>query len=228
MFYGVIHEDYEIIYEINFKEAISSIKNKIKKAIIALIDKIDGFLDKCKDGKIKSALKGLLSKVRNLLTKSNKISNQQDAKDCHDEYVKYGEEFNKIRSHENKSGEFDFTTEIKDYIDNKDYISITNYMVNMIRQGDFSQAKILLKILKENKSKLPGLFTDSSFKDIPQDRIGTFDKNDKSTWTYENLIRLSSNLDYDSHYDYYFSEELINLCIEVGKYYRTKEGLKIG
>ena len=100
MFYGVLQEEYiyedYILQEIDLKGAVKTVIKKIKNAILSLINKIDKFLDKCKDSKVKSIMKSLLSKVKKLLGDTENIETEADAKKVKDEYQKYGEEFNKF------------------------------------------------------------------------------------------------------------------------------------
>ena len=95
MFYGVLQEDY-ILQEIDFKGAIDTVKKKVKNAILSFIRKIENFLSKGKDNKIKSALRSLLQKVRKLLGDTENIETEADAKKINKEIEKYREEYNKI------------------------------------------------------------------------------------------------------------------------------------
>jgi molecular chaperone GrpE (heat shock protein) len=84
MFYGIIQENYvyeDCLLEINLKDAISTIKKTIKNAILKLIDKIEGLLNKGKDNKIKQGLRSLLNKLKSLLTKSEKIETKEEAQE---------------------------------------------------------------------------------------------------------------------------------------------------
>jgi hypothetical protein len=100
MFYGIIYEDYVyedyILQEIDFKGAIDTVKKKVKNAILSFIRKIESFLSKGKDNKIKSALRSSLQKVRKLLGDTENIETEADAKKINKEIEKYREEYDKI------------------------------------------------------------------------------------------------------------------------------------
>lgn len=87
------YPDTVTLYEFNLKDTINNIKRSIKKAILSFIDKVDKFLDKCKDSKLKSWCKGILAKARKLLTKTDKITTQEEAKKVSDELNECNEEF---------------------------------------------------------------------------------------------------------------------------------------
>jgi hypothetical protein len=97
MFYGIIQEDYlyedYILQEIDFKQAISVVKLKIKNAILRFIDKVDAWLDKHKDSKIKSFIQSLLQGVRKLLVRCKDIETETDAKFVYKELDNYREQF---------------------------------------------------------------------------------------------------------------------------------------
>ena len=87
----------ELLEEFDLKGSIENIKKTLKRAIISLINKIDEFLDRCKDSKIKSICKNLLSKLRNLLTKSDHMSRMEEFEKAKKEVNEYGKEFENIR-----------------------------------------------------------------------------------------------------------------------------------
>jgi len=91
MFYGIIQEEY--LYEIDFKQAISVVKLKIKNAILRFIDRVDAWLDKHKDSKIKSFIQSLLQGVRKLLVRCKGIETETDAKFVYKELDNYREQF---------------------------------------------------------------------------------------------------------------------------------------
>jgi hypothetical protein len=73
-FYG----DVEPIEE-GVVDVLKGFVDKLRKAILALIDKIDGMLDNAKDGKLKTKLKDLLAKAKSLLNKTNSITSEEEA-----------------------------------------------------------------------------------------------------------------------------------------------------
>jgi hypothetical protein len=84
----------QIIYEFNFKEALSTLKNKIKQAILKFLDKLENWLKKGKDNKVKQFVLGLVQKTKKLLTKVDKANTQDKCKEVSDELNKYSKEFN--------------------------------------------------------------------------------------------------------------------------------------
>ena len=94
MFYGVIQEEY--LYEFNFKDTIANLKKKIKAAILAFINKIEGLLNKGKDNKIKQLLRSLLEKVKKLLGVTEKAENKEDLEEVTNELNDYRKEFEDI------------------------------------------------------------------------------------------------------------------------------------
>ena len=91
MFYGIVEECY--LYEFNFKEAKDILKQRIKNAILRFIDKIDAWLDKHKDSKIKSLIQSLLQKVRKLLVRCDGIETESDAKAVVKDLDEYSSQF---------------------------------------------------------------------------------------------------------------------------------------
>ena len=121
MFYGVIHEEYEyqycILAEFDLKGTLISIKDKIKNGILKLLDAIERFLDKCKDGKIKSALKAIISRLRKLLGDTEEIKNQRDAERIAKKYKNEKEAFERVTVR-TKTGTFSYG-HVKDYFKGK-------------------------------------------------------------------------------------------------------------
>ena len=91
MFYGVIEENY--LYEFNLKEAKNVLVQRIKRAVLSFIDKIDNWLNKHKDSKVKSIIQGILKKVRKLLVKCDNIETESDAKGVIKDFEEYKSEF---------------------------------------------------------------------------------------------------------------------------------------
>ena len=102
----------ELLEEFDLKSSIENIKKTLKRAIINLINKIDEFLDKCKDSKIKTTCKNLLSKLKNLLTKSDHMDRMEEFEKAKEEVNEYSKEFENIRLNNDN-----FQKAIKDQID---------------------------------------------------------------------------------------------------------------
>lgn len=66
-------------------DTFKSIIDSIKKAIVNLIDKINGWLDKHPDSKVAQGLKSILTKLKNLLTKADNIKSKEDAEEVKNE-----------------------------------------------------------------------------------------------------------------------------------------------
>lgn len=109
------YPDTLLVYEFNLSESIDIIKRKIKKAILSFIDKVNKFLDKCKDSKVKTICKNILSKVKNLLTKSDNIKDKKDVKEVSEELNQYNEEFKKY---------YEVSDEFKKDVENNDLLGI--------------------------------------------------------------------------------------------------------
>lgn len=125
MFYGVVQEEY--LYEIDFKQAISVVKYKIKNAILRFIDKIDAWLDNHKDSKIKSLIQSLLQNARKLLVRCKDIETESDAKFIAKELDEYIENFKE--STDIKLDHVDV------HLDEKDIDKIKQMIVNKIDYG---------------------------------------------------------------------------------------------
>jgi hypothetical protein len=140
MFYGIIQEDY--LYEFNFSEALDKLKQRIKNAILSLIDKIEFVLNKGKDNKIKQLLRSLLGKVKGLLTKADKIQNKDDAEKTADELIKCKDEFKNLNDVEYRN--------FKEIITKKDSrnarIMITDAL--LVNYPDFASTDSMYKIYK--------------------------------------------------------------------------------
>jgi methionyl-tRNA synthetase len=102
MFYGVLQEEY--LYEFDLKGTFEAIKKKVINAIIAFIEKVEGFLNKGKDNKVKQVLRSILSKAKDLLKKAKETKEEKEARK-HAEYLnKLKEEFNKVTEYEAAGG----------------------------------------------------------------------------------------------------------------------------
>lgn len=63
----------DVVLEFNVGDTIKNMIEKVKQAVVNLIDKIQAALAKCKDSKVKSAFSKILSKAKELLTRTNKV-----------------------------------------------------------------------------------------------------------------------------------------------------------
>ena len=151
MFYGVIQE--ECLQEIDLKGAIDTIKKKIKNAILSFIDKIDNFLDKCKDSKIKSALKTLLAKVKKLLGASDNISSQEDAKKVSDDLKDCKEEFEDISKDNSEDGSFRPSRLLEDALKGTDAYYIVGAVIGYINADPYFVTDDFRVALKYTLSK---------------------------------------------------------------------------
>ena len=104
MFYGVIHEEY-YLSEFNIKEGWNNIRNKIKHAILSFIKKIDGLVDKLKEGKFKSFLKTITTKLRKLLGDTEVAENKKDFDKVMDEFKDYQDQVKKAAEQMSKENE---------------------------------------------------------------------------------------------------------------------------
>lgn len=103
----------DIVLEFDIKETIRAMKYKIKQAIVRFIDRINGVLDKHPNSKLAMGLKNILSKAKNLLTKTDEADNDKDIQKVKEEfdnlkqeaedlkYSKVSEEFKKICKDDN-------------------------------------------------------------------------------------------------------------------------------
>ncbi len=78
-------ESVESLLEFSVKDTLDSIIDRIKKAIVKLIDKAKEALSKCKDSKLKTTIKGILDKAKKLLTKSDNITTEKQANEISEE-----------------------------------------------------------------------------------------------------------------------------------------------
>lgn len=119
----------EIVQE-GIVDTFKSIIESIKKGIVNLIDKINGWLDKHPDSKVAQGLKSILTKLKNLLTKADKIKSKKDAEEVKNEVDKNKEEAENLM--ENNYKYFYASEAINDAIKKKDLIGLKAIVVGII------------------------------------------------------------------------------------------------
>lgn len=112
----------DIIIEFNLKDSISNMIQKLKNALVRLIEKIQNFLSKQKDSNIKTTLNDLLLKAKDLLTRTKeKDEDGIDKKvfeEFRNEYENISLLFKMISAYDNFSSDL-YLSDIKDYIKGK-------------------------------------------------------------------------------------------------------------
>ena len=165
MFYGIIQEEYvyeDCLLEINLKDAISTIKNKIKNAILGLIDKIEGLLNKGKDNKLKQALRSLLNKVKSLLTKSEKIETKGEAQELTQEVNDAKKELDNIeRTYTDTLTTGEFKEWFKDNITSDDQAGLIIYRPNKKVDNTSKNTFKLISQFRVDKQEIHLIVADS-------------------------------------------------------------------
>ena len=73
-------------------------------AIIAFIEKVEGFLNKGKDNKVKQVLRSILSKAKDLLKKAKETKEEKEVRKHAENLNKLKEEYNKVTEYEAAGG----------------------------------------------------------------------------------------------------------------------------
>ena len=144
-----LDEALDYLNETNFtekiKESISTAIKNIKQTIINFISKIQKFLEKCKDSKVKSSINGILTKAKAALGDAEALEKLDEEKQEQQRNAvnKLAEDIKslvitfKIVSHPETFSETIHLGDIKNYIkpkldDNKNYIAFVGYEKNVI------------------------------------------------------------------------------------------------
>ena len=160
-----LDEALDFLNESNFtekiKESISTVIKKIKQAIINFISKIQKFLEKCKDSKVKSSINGILTKAKAALGDAEALEKLDEEKQEQQRNAvnKLAEEIKsltitfKIVSAPNSFSDPLYLNDIKSYISpklksNKNYIALLGYEKNVI---DKYQKLSKIDIIKNHK-----------------------------------------------------------------------------
>ena len=160
-----LDEALDYLNETNFtekiKESISTAIKNIKQTIINFISKIQKFLQKCKDSKVKSSINGILTKAKAALGDAEALEKLDEEKQEQQRNAvnKLAEEIRsltitfKIVSNPETFYETIHLGDIKNYIkpkldDNKNYIAFVGYEKDVI---DEYQKRSKLDIIKNHK-----------------------------------------------------------------------------
>ena len=81
----LMNESVESLLEVNLKESLRSVIDRIKAGIVKLIDKASTLASKIKNPKVKEIIIKILTKLRGLFVKADKITDMNDAKDISNE-----------------------------------------------------------------------------------------------------------------------------------------------
>ena len=143
------------------KKSISTVIKNIKQAIINLISKIQKFLEKCKDSKVKSSINGILTKAKAALGDAEALEKLDEEKQEQQRNAvnKLAEEIKsltvtfKIVSAPDSFSDPLYLNDIKSYIspklkNNKNYIAFLGYEKNVI---DKYQKLSKIDIIKNHK-----------------------------------------------------------------------------
>lgn len=111
-----------ILVEFNLKDTIQNMIQKLKKALVNLIEKIQNFLSKQKDSKIKMILNDLLQKAKDLLTRTKEKDEDSIDKKLFEEFKNEYENisllFKMISAPDNFSSDL-YISDIKSYVKEK-------------------------------------------------------------------------------------------------------------
>ena len=160
-----LDEALDYLNETNFtekiKESISTVIKNIKQAIINFISKIQKFLEKCKDSKVKSSINNILTKAKAALGDAEALEklDEQKQEQQRNAVNKLAEEIKsltitfKIVSHHEILCDTIYIGDIKYYIkqkfdNNKNYIAFVGYEKDVI---DEYQKRSKLDIIKNHK-----------------------------------------------------------------------------
>ena len=143
------------------KKSISTVIKNIKQAIINFISKIQKFLEKCKDSKVKSSINNILTKAKAALGDAEALEKLDEEKQEQQRNAvnKLAEEIKsltvtfKIVSAPDSFSDPLYLNDIKSYISpklksNKNYIAFLGYEKNVI---DEYQKRSKLDIIKNHK-----------------------------------------------------------------------------
>jgi len=144
----------EIVQE-GIVDAFKSIIESIKKGIVNLIDKINGWLDKHPDSKVAMGLKSILTKLKNLLTKADKIKSKEDAEEVKSEVDKNKEEAEDLM----KKSEPELSPEFKEAVDKKNVLRVRIMLKDSIQISYKNNTpEELNKELEYASKNIPDLF----------------------------------------------------------------------
>lgn len=78
---NIINEFDNVILEFDLSATVEKIKEKIKQALIKLIDTLQKIVNKCSNPRIKMMFNSILGKAKKALTKSNRIKTKEEAEE---------------------------------------------------------------------------------------------------------------------------------------------------
>ena len=164
-----------ILSEFDLKGTLNTIKTKIKNAILGLLNTIDKALDKFKSGRIKSALKSLIAKLKKLLGDTDNIKSESDAKNVAKELQNSKDEFAAMEKFE----------AVENGIANKDIDGLKETLGTMCYcDRDFSR-NMLEDNIKYVESKGIKILEDELSGELVSDKKSNYDDKDFARAVFE-------------------------------------------